>query len=233
MAITDIKYTVLQVVNEVQRKLGLAETSLSANKLSVQLVDHINDVMAELSDFGNWQEAWVSANITVVSGQNDYSINTSAVVKNIGDLYISTRRGPLRNVDTDTMRIMTRTTAVGTPSQYCIIGTDSNGNPNIRVRPTPSQYDNGSLFSINYWIKPPIYTTASSSVLIPFPSRVVVLGVLTRYLLNESSGAPSSMYQAYYQEYIEARREALNRFNFDTNYNISFTPGNSRGRGRW
>ena len=54
MAITDIRFTVLQVVNEVQRKLGLNTTpTLLTNKISIELVDHINDVVSDLSDFGN------------------------------------------------------------------------------------------------------------------------------------------------------------------------------------
>jgi hypothetical protein len=59
MGLGDIRYTVLQVVQEVFRKLGLNEpTSLSFNKLSIQMVDFINDVCNDLSDFGNWQEVF-------------------------------------------------------------------------------------------------------------------------------------------------------------------------------
>ena len=152
MAIGDIRFTVLQVVNEVQRKLGLDETSLSANKLSRQLIDHINDVVSDLSDFGNWQETISTALVTAVSGQSDYQISTSAVVKNIGDIFFSVRRGPIRNTDIGTMRILTRTTSYSTPTQYCLFGTDSNGNPNIRFHPTPGANEHGNVFSILYYI---------------------------------------------------------------------------------
>lgn len=231
MAITDIRYTVLQTVNEVQRKLGLdATASLVSNKVAIELVAHINDVVSNLSDFGNWMEQLVTANVTVQTSVMDYSIQTSAVIKNIGDIYIATKRGPLRSIDIDTMRIMTRTTTRGQPSQYCIFGTDSNGNPLIRVRPIPDQSQAGTMFSILYYIKPPIYTTADANTIIPFPARVVVMGTLAAYTLRESGGAQTDMYTSYYNQFIDARRSALNRFNSNTGWDVSFTPGRT---GRW
>ncbi len=228
MGIGDIRFTVLQTVNEVQRKLGLTSSAtLSANKVVTELVDHINDVVSDLSDFGNWMETLATAKVTAQVSVRDYQLPSTHVVKNIGDVYISTRRGPLRGVDIDTMRIMTRTTALGQPSQFCIYGTDSNGNPNIRVRPTPDSSNDGALFSILYYWKPPIYTTSDASTVIPFPSRVVVLGVLASYTLRESSGSPTPQYTSYQQAYLQARKEALNRFRGDTGWDVSFVP--SRG----
>src|SRR5260370_114241 len=112
MSIGDIRYTVLQTVNEVQRKLGLDPTSLTGNKISKELVDHINDVVDDLSDFGNWMENFVSANITAVTSVQDYSIVTSAVIKNIGDIFISNRQGPLNSLNIEDMRIQTRVTSL-------------------------------------------------------------------------------------------------------------------------
>lgn len=231
MTIGNIRFTVLQTVNEVQRKLGLSPSALNANLVSQELVTHINDVVANLSDFGNWQECLATAKVTAQTSVRDYQIPTSAVVKNIGDIFISNRAGPLNSVDIQTMRIMTRTTAYGQPSQFCIFGTDSNGNPNIRVRPIPDSSTNGALFSILFYTKPPIYTVSDGSVVIPFPSRVVVLGTLAAYTLRESGGSQTDMYTQYYNAYLEARRSALNRFNGDTGWDISFTPG--YGGRRW
>lgn len=233
MAITDIRYTVLQTVNEVLQKLGLdTVTILNANKISKELVAHINDVVSNLSDFGNWMEQLVTANVTAQVSVMDYSIQTSEVIKNIGDIYIAGRRGPLNSLDLDTMRVMTRVTAYGQPSQFCIFGTDSNGNPLIRVRPIPDQSVDGSLFSILYYVKPPIYTTSDASTLIPFPARVVVLGTLAAYTLRESGGAQSDMYTSYYTQYVDARRSNLNRFNSNTGWDVNFSPGRTGGRWR-
>lgn len=225
MSIGDIRYTVLQTTQEVFRKLGLTpQPSLASNALTIQMIDFINDTCNDLSDFGNWQETVTSTNVTAVSGRSDYSINTSANVKNIGDIFFSQRTGPLLYVTLDQMRIMTRVTSVGQPTQFTIFGTDSNGNPNLRVRPIPDANSAGGLLSVVYYIRAPKYTTADASLVIPFPGTVVVLGVLARALLNESGGSPTDHYTSVFQEYVNARKEALNRFNGDTGYNISFTP---------
>lgn len=226
MGIGDIRYTVLETVNEVLRKIGLnSVVSTSDNKLAKQLVDFINDVCNDLSDYGNWQETLVSSIVTCVSGQVNYSINTSANVKNIADLYFSQRRGPLRNVTIDEMRVLTRVTITGTPTQYTVFGTDANGNPNIRVRPVPAQSEDGGLFSVLYYVRTPLYVAGTDdAAVIPFPARVVVLGVIARQRLNESEGAPTEIYQLTYQDYLGARREAQNRFNGDTGWDVSFTP---------
>ena len=235
MSLTELRYTVLQVVNEVFRRVSLNEVgTLTANKLSREMVDHINDTVSDLSDYGNWQETLVTANITAQSSVANYSINTSAVVKNIGDVFLSTRAGPLLAVSVDEMRIMTRVTARGNPTQYSVFGVDAQGNPNIRFRPTPVSGNLPATFSILYYIKPPMYTTADASVVIPFPARVVVAGTIARYLLAESEGAPTEQYKMYYNDYLEGRKTSLNRYNFDTGFNIAFTPGQAgRRSGRW
>lgn len=235
MALSDVRLTVLQTVNEVQRKLGLNQTStLTSNKVATELVDHINDTVDDLSDFGNWMEVLSTAQVTAQVSVRDYVIQASGVVKNIGDVYLSTRRGPLKSTDIDTMRVLTRTTALGQPSQYCIFGVDaSSGVPIIRVRPTPDISNAGAMFSILYYKKPSQYiatANADANTVIPYPARVVVLGTLARYTLRESGGAQTDMYQVYQSDYIKARQTALNRFNSDTGWDISFSPGI---RSRW
>lgn len=234
MSSGDLRFTVLQVVNEVQRKLGLTATStLTANKVATELVDHINDTVDDLSDFGNWMETLATAKVTAQTSVRDYVVQASGVIKNIGDVYLSTRRGPLRSVDLDTMRIMTRTTALGQPSQYCIFGVDASSyQPIVRVRPTPDASENGSVFSILYFKKSSQYTTADLNTVIPFPARIVVNGTLARYTLRESGGAQTEMYQVYQQDYMDGRKRALNRFNGNTGWDVSFTPGHISRRRR-
>lgn len=225
MGIGDVNFTVLGVVNEVQRKLGLtAFPGLSANKLSIQLVDFINDLCDEISDFTDWQQVLVTANVTCVSGQVDYTINTSANIKNIGDIYFSERRGPLRSITVDQMRLLTRTTITGTPSQFTIFGTDANGNPNIRVRPRPTANEAGGIFSVLYYTRAPLYTTNDAATIIPFPGKVVVQGVFAKALLNEANGSPTDHYNQEQAKYLDMRKTAFNRFNGDTGWDIQFSP---------
>ncbi len=222
----DIRMTVLQIVNEVQRKLGLSPTqTLSANTQSKIMVDYLNDVVNDLSDFGNWIETIATARVTAVSGQRNYSINTSANIKNIGDIYFSQRSGALLHIDTGEMRLLTRSTVQGMPTQFTIFKTDSNGNPEIMVRPTPGATQDGGVFSILYFTRPPTYTTSDSSTVVPFPSRVVVLGLLAKMCLDDSGGAPEPQYQEYQNQYLVARKEALNRFKADTGWSVRFRPG--------
>lgn len=232
MGLGDIRYTVLQTVQEVFRKLGLdAPSSLTANKLSIQMVDFINDICNELSDFGNWQEMLVSANIPCSASVMNYLIPTSGNVKNIGDIFFSQRTGPMRHVTLEEMRILTRVTAVGTPSQYTLFGTDaSSGNPIIRVRPMPVSAQSTGVFSVLYYQRPPLYASGDDSVVIPFPSRVVVLGVLAKAVMNESEGAITDRYTKTYQDYLSARKEALNRFSGDSGWSVSFRPSLLGGR---
>lgn len=225
MGLGDVRFTVLQVVQDVFRRLGLTvPTTLNQNALTVQMVDIINDVCNDLSDFGNWQETFVSSNVTAVSGQRDYSINTSANIKNIGDIFFTLRTGPISNVSPHEMRIMTRVTSVGMPTQFCVFQTDSQGNPILRFRPTPGAAEDGGLFSVTYYVRAPKYTTADASLVIPFPGEVVVQGVLAEAILNDSGGSPTDQYSRLQTNYLEARKEALNRFNSDTGYEVNFTP---------
>jgi len=227
MGVGNIQYTVLQTVNEVQRKLDLQVTSsLLSNKLATLMVDYINDVCDDLADFGQWQETVVTSNVTCVSGQTDYQIATSAAIENIKDMFFSQRRGPLRYETLDTFRVLTRVTITGTPTQYTIIGTNSAGNPNIRVRPTPAASEDGGLFSILYYTRSPRYIAQSdANTLIPFPARVVVQGVLAKVALGESQGTPTDKYTNLWNGYMQMRKTALNRYKGDTGWNISFTPG--------
>lgn len=226
MGAGDIRYTVLQTVNEVFRKLGLSEvSSLVENKLSKQMVDFINDICTEISDFGNWDEMMVSANVSCQSSVMNYLIPTSANVKNIGDIYFSQRTGPLRHVTVEEMRILTRVTAIGIPSQYTIFGVDaSTANPIIRVRPMPVSAQSDGVFSVLFYVTPPLYSTTDDNTVIPFPSRVVVLGVLAKAVLNESEGAITDRYTKTYNDYLLARKEALNRFKGDSGWSVSFRP---------
>jgi len=225
MGVGDVRFTVLQVVQDVFRRLGLtAPSALNANALSIQMVDMINDVCDDMSDFGNWQEMMVSANVSSVHAQRDYLINTSANVKNIADIYYSQRTGPMNLVTIEQMRMMT--SANGMPTQYTIFGTDvSSGNPVIRVRPIPVSGNGfGGYFSILYFQRTPLYTTSDGSTIIPFPGQIIVNGVLATAILNESEGAPTDRYTATYNLYLQSRKEALNRFKGDTGWNISFVP---------
>lgn len=225
MAITDIRMTVIQIINEVQRKLGLSEqSSLSANPQTRTLLDYLNDVVDVVSDYDNWQEAVTTANVTCVSGQVDYSISTNAVVKNITNIVFGSSSAYMYLTDIDQLRRLLRSNAQGEPRQYAIYGTDSNGNPQFRVYPKPAATQDSKVFSILYYTKPPLYTTSDTATVVPFPSRVVVQGLLARAILDEEGGAQTEHYIREQEKFEKMLREAYNRFNADSSNTASMIP---------
>ena len=97
--------------------------------------------------------------------------------------------------------------------------------PNIRVRPRPGSAEDSELFSILYYTRTPLYVAGTDdNTISPYPGRIVVMGSLARQTLNESMGEPSPKYTAIQQEYLSARKEALNRYKGDTGWNVNFTP---------
>ena len=57
--LADTRKTFLQTFNEVRRKLGLNDVStLDQDTQSRAMIDFTNDVLAEISDFGDWQEMY-------------------------------------------------------------------------------------------------------------------------------------------------------------------------------
>ena len=56
MSVAEVRKTVVQIINEVERRLAVdASTSAGATKLSTMLVDLLNDTIDEVSDAGDWQ----------------------------------------------------------------------------------------------------------------------------------------------------------------------------------
>ena len=143
MAITDIRKTVLETINEVARKRGLSEVdNLDQNSWSRSALDFLNDVVAEVVDFGDWDETLVTANTSCQSSAQDYTINypssaSADVIKNVKDIFLGSGGTPLFMINQDQMRILSRVPRFGTPAQWSIFGADSNGNPIIRVTPIP------------------------------------------------------------------------------------------------
>jgi len=228
MATTDLRKTVLQTINEVQRKLGLTEaTSLTVNAQTTTLLDHLNDIIADVSDFGDWHEQLVSGNVTVSASVRDYSVTSgSVVVKNIKDIYYgSASRSSMQLRTIDEMRRNQRSGAVtGSPREFSVYGVDTNGNPKVRINPLPGTTEAGNVLSILYYKKPPIYTTSDGSTEIPFPSRIIVQGLLAMAILDEEGGSPSNHFNLEYEKYLTMRKEAYNRFNADTGRYKRFNP---------
>jgi hypothetical protein len=231
MAITDIRADAITIVNEVRRKLKLQPVaSFTADSYAAVMLPYLNDVISEISDYGNWQETLVEVNVTAQSSVANYSVPLSSIdlVQNVHEIVFDNRIGEMRKVNLDTIRRLARIDSYGIPQQWGIVGTDANGNPNIRVYPTPSANEDGLLFNLLCYSKPPVLVTADTSTLVTFPADLVVQGLLCKMVLDESDGEPTQRYQAFKQQFDESLDETYNRFNGDTGSTVYFRP--ARGR---
>lgn len=227
MALQDVNQSAIGIINEVLRKLGLnTATNLNDSKLSTLLVDYLNDVIDEVSDFGDWQQMFREATVTAQSSVGTYELAVSGNVKNIYEIVWDNQVSPLEVRTIEDIRRLQRLTSFGTPRQFAVVGV-SGTNPLFRVYPVPTT---AAKFDIAYYKKPGILAavTANNSAIPAFPGRLLIQGVYAKALLQENGGEQTQEYQTAYAEYIRMRQEALNRFNADTGTDTYITPTGSR-----
>jgi len=224
MAETDFKVTVIGAINEARRKSKLSTVAtLDADSDSLVKLQYLNDVVSDLSDFANWQELYREAIVSVATSVRDYAVS-GVVVQNIHEVALSTRSGPLSRRNIEDIRRLQRQDLTGAPNSWCVKGVTSEGNPKITVDRWPTTNETG-YFNIGYYLKPSVYTTADASATVPFPGRVVVQGLLTKTILDESDGEPTQRYLSNQKLYEEMKDETYNRFNGDTGGSVNFRPG--------
>lgn len=229
MALTDQRYTVLQIINEVRRKNKLSPiATIDADSYGISLLNYLNDCVAEISDYGNWQETLQEVLVTAQSSVANYSLPSSVVVQNVHEVAYANRSAELRKISFDDIRRLQRLSSYGEPNQWAVKGVDANGNPIITVYPVPNSTQAGNTFNILYFQKPPFYTTAQATTIPPFPGRLLVQALHVKSVLDESDGEPTSRYQSEYAVYNEMLRETYNRYNGDTGSTVYFRPGNGR-----
>lgn len=228
MAEADFKVTVIEAINEVRVKSKIpTASSIDQDSDSVIKLAYLNDVVADLADYGDWQELYRESIVSVQTSVRDYGVS-AVVVQNIHEVALSTRTAALRYVGLDEMRRLQRLNSLGEPNFWTLKGTDSEGNPVISFDRWPTS-NNAGYFNIGYYRKPAVYTTADGSTMIPFPGRVVVQGLLARTILDESDGEPTTRFQTNYHLYEDMKAESFNRYNGDTGGTTYFRPGR-RGR---
>ena len=237
MSISAVRKSNVEIVNEVLRKLQTTEvTNLGDTKFSTTLVDFLNDVIDECSDYGDWQEMYREVDVTASSSVGTYEMSVSAQVKNIYEVVWGDDVAPLEVRDITDLRRLQRLASFGTPRQFAVVGV-SGVNPLFRVYPIPTQAtinaetSSGGVFNIAYYKKPGLITavTADTSSVPAFPSRMLVQGVYAKALLEENGGEPTREYQVALLDYQRMRKEAQNRFTADTGIDIQFVPTGSRG----
>jgi len=237
MSLTDVRKDVISIVNEVERRLGVdTQTSLTATKLTTVILDLLNDVIDEISDYGDWQQMFREVGVTAASSVASYKISVSADVKNVYEIVWGDDVSPLEVRTIEDIRRLQRLASFGTPRQFSIVGVSGTA-PLFRIYPIPTQAaidaesSAGGVFDVAYYKKPRMFdatVTADASAVPAFPARVLVQGTYAKALLEENGGEPTPQYQTAYAEYIRMRSESLNRFNADTGTDMYLTPTGSR-----
>lgn len=235
--LADTRKSYIQIFNEVRRKLGVNEiTTLGQDTLGIAMIDYMNDIIAEISDFGDWQEMYreeAFAFVTANSSTSDWVFNTSVATKNIHEIQFGTQIAPLRLVTLDDIKRLNRTKAFGTPTQCAFVGVDNvtTGNPRVRVFPTPVTAQASANFNVAYFKKPALITTADTSSIPEFPSRMIAQGLLSFTLRDEDRGNQAQEWKDEYTIFRGMMSETYNRFNGDTGSDTFFVPPRGR-RGR-
>lgn len=233
-SLSETRKSYIQIFNETRRKIGVNDIStLSQDKLGTVMIDYMNDVITEISDYGDWQEMYKEESFACSASVSDYVFNTSAVTKNIHEIQFGTQIAPLWLVTLDTILRLNRVKAYGVPTQFAYVGVDNvtTGNPVVRVFPAPVTAQTSFLFNIAYYKKPALITSADTSLVPQFPSRMVSQGLLAYTLRDEERGAESQQWTQEYAIFQKMIQETYNRYNGDTGSDTYFIPPRGR-RGR-
>ena len=220
--------TVLEIINEVQRKLGLNVTAtVSETKHARALLQWLNEVVAELSDFGPFQEVYREVNVTAQTSVATYTIVPASgmFVGRVYEIAFQGDTAPLQVRTIEDIRRLSRLESVGRPRQYTLKGVNASGHPQFETYPVTSSTYNGRTFNCAIYIKPPDYTDADGAEQVPFAANVVIKGLYAKALLDEAGGEATNQYKMAYQEYLDGRQAALNRLTGNTGVDTYLVPG--------
>lgn len=225
MATSDVRKTVLEIINTVQRRLAINATdTVGQTAHSIMLLNLLNDVIDECSDYGDWQQMFREVEVTAISSVGNYEVKASAQVKNIYEVVWDDDIAPLQVVEIQEIRHLQRQGSHGTPRQFAVVGMSA-ANPLFRVHPIPTT---AATFDIAFYKKPRIYDTDDGGVTPSFPAKMLEQGLYAKALLEENGGDPVPQYEMAYNEYARMRAEALNRFNADTGTDMRIVPTGGR-----
>ena len=227
MATSDVQLTVLGLINKVKRRMGIntvSSLSSSSDNHTLMTLDLLNEVIMEVSDYGDWQEMYRSVLIPVSAGQTTYKVSASSEIKNVLEIAHSSRGiSPLQPVDIPDIRRLQRLGTQGVPNQFSMIGV-SGSRPKFAPYPVPGSNEAGTYFDVAFYKKPRLYTTSDGSSVVTFPSGVIYLGLYAKMLAEEAGGESNAQYQTAFAEYLRARKEALNRYTSDSSTFFQIVP---------
>jgi hypothetical protein len=225
MALSDLRKTVLQIINEVEKKLSIStSSSLTATDYTQVLLQLLNEVIEDCADSGDWLELYAETTITAASSVGSYTIAPGQLVHHIHEIAYEGQIAPLNTVDLSDINRLQRLNSFGVPRQYALAGVSVSADPLFRVHPIPGTSQAGDLFTISYYYKPNLLTTSDGATVPPFPANLLIAGLLAKARLEENGGEPSREYLADLQSYEALKHQALNRYTGDTGFETRLVP---------
>lgn len=225
MSKSDTRSTVLDLINEVRRLLGYnTVTTLNADRYTLVQLRFLNQTIAQISDFGEWQELYAEVDVTAVVSTQDYSFGITHPIQKIYEIAYHTDRQALYRETLERVKQYQRGGGTGRPRFFTIKGVDSQGNPKFSVHPQPGISENGNPFHVLYFKKPRLYDTTSMDVEIEFPANLVFAGVYAKALVEESGGSHTKESIAQEYDFREMMSESINRFNADVGTDVYLVP---------
>lgn len=222
---SDLRSTILGVVNEARRKMGYSTVAnLSADKTSLLYLDYLNDTIAEVADYGdNWPQLYTEVIVTASATAIEYEVNASAPVKKIHEIHIDGQISPLYSRSLTDIRLLERTSSRGVPRQFVLAKT-SGINPIFRCYPAPDTATSGKEFNVGCYVQPRVYVSGDASVTPPFSSRLLTKGILLRALADEAGTDGGENIKLAATSYSNGIREEYNRWTGDTGDSVTFKP---------
>ncbi len=230
MASTDVRKTILQIINAINEKLHINTVSATTDtKMATVMVQFLNEIIADISDFGDWQEFYNETVVTAVSGQSEYELGLTSPIKSIIEIAVSGQIAPLYYTDIRDINRLIRVNTTGVPRWFSLVGMDSQENPKFRVSPVPGSSEDGDDMRVYYYDKPRLYTTSDDSEVPDLPANLVIQGLYAKALLFENGGEPTTEFQAEMQLYERLKQQALNRYTTDTGTDVFIVPDQHPG----
>lgn len=227
MALSDIRSTVITIVNAVERKMSISvSSSLAATDYTPVLLQLLNEVADDLADSGDWNELRQTITVSASSSTATYAIpGSGAIIQHISEIAFTGRIAGLQPVTFETVKMLRRASAFGMPNQWAIVEVNSSGDPVIEVTPVPTTAEaSGAVFTAYTITKPRIWVAGDESVVPPFPAQVMINGLHAKALLEENGGEQTKEWQVVQAQYERGKVEARSRYTTDTSTTVRFVP---------
>lgn len=223
----DMYFSVIDVVNQVRVLLHYNQvTRLDQDSYCDVHLRLLNNTVDEISNYGDWQELYGVASVTVQSSVFDYQLGLNVPIQRIYEVALSGVAQSLYfiTIEEYNQRHRSIRTAVGTPRMWTIRGADQFGNPKFSVFQTPGPSDATNVFQVTYYEKPGFYDKTSADDIIPFPGNVCIAGLYAAALVEESGGQLTKESMDAYAHFQSLMERAQQRHTTDSGTDTRIVP---------